>query len=444
MSILFCPDCGKRYRLQGEPGGKTLRCPQCGTELEPVTDVPLRQRLKHELARLSAVPAADGAAGPGGARIRVAERPPRPTRLWVLWGLLVLVAACAVGGGWWAYARAHRAPPELPAQVRAAIAKAERSDVPGGEEQALADWRSARGMIMVHRIRAGLPDAFQDDIDGIEARVRELQETIRRRRAALPALQQALAEARAALEAGRSREARAALEGLLETVQKADLRETDRAGLRREIEALMRAAASGVAAAPARTARAAAPSAAASSGAPSVAGGRRALAAAARRAPAAGTADVVIDGPAEALRWRAEPWGNPLTVGLEPGAAVVVRQASGALDKWALSMDRQLDVRAYGALAFEVQSADSVKVSVAVWTSPDNGMFEAPVQTVRGGAWQAVSFALKGPGFKCQSTNWQFGAELANPGSVTRVTLLLYGRSQAPVRIRNVRLVRGP
>ena len=48
---------------------------------------------------------------------------------------------------------------------------------------------------------------------------------------------------------------------------------------------------------------------------------------------------------------------------------------------------------------------------------------------------------MKGRRFKCQATNWQFGAELQDPDSVARLSLLLYDRSQTPLRIRNVRLI---
>jgi len=449
MAILLCPDCGKRYKLQGEPTGKVVRCPGCGAELERATDVPLRQRLKYELTRLSAVPVTEESDGAAGARIRVAERKARPIGQWILWGCVGLLLIGLAAGGWWAYASAHRPPLELPPEARAALAKAERADLPGREEQALMDWRTARGMIVLHRVREGQPEAFQDLVDRADERIRQLQATIRQHWAGLQPLQRAMNDAQAAYNAGRNREAQTMLEGLLEQIAKADIPQSDRKRLLSQAESLLTLARTAASQAPAastgRPARTGTRTSATRTASTSRSGASRAAASPAATSSAAASTpaanELVLDGPTDALNWRVETWANPATLTLEPGSAVVIRQGAGTSDKWAFSMDRAVDLSSYTRLAFDIESDQPVRLSTALWTGPGQTMFETPIETSRGGRWRQVSFALGGRRFKCQATNWQFGAELENPESVARVTLLVYDRSQTPLRIRNVRLI---
>jgi len=431
-TVLQCGECKKRYRFQGAPDGRALRCPECGAPLKAVGAAPLRSQLRDELARLSAVEALDPAAR---TRVRVAERARRPLSPWMLWGAAALLLALVGAGGWWAYARAHRGPPELSEAVRSAIRRAQLSDVPGHEEQALSDWTSARGFLLTQRVQQKVPDAFHEEAARMHARIRELQEIVRRRRAGLPPLQNVLAEARMALEDGRSRQAVEALEGLLPKIAEADVPETDRERFRAETEGLLMLARTAAAAAPA-------PASAAPASTRPARPRRRPVPEAVAPASGAAPLGAVIDAPGEALLWRAESWANPATVSVEPGAAVMVRQEAGLYDKWAISLVRALDASGHGRLAFDLQSPRPVRVAVALWTGTGGAtMFESAAETVRGGGWREVVFPLTGPRFKCLATKWQFGGELKDPESVGRITLLFYDNVQAPLRIRNVRLV---
>lgn len=79
-------------------------------------------------------------------------------------------------------------------------------------------------------------------------------------------------------------------------------------------------------------------------------------------------------------------------------------------------------------------------MSAAVWTEPGAVMFETPTQRLAKGERPGVSFTLKGTNFKSQITNWQFGTDIKNPGSVSRISLFIYSASKVPIGFRNVSL----
>ena len=418
MPVLVCPDCHKRYRLTGGGGTKMPRCRQCDAELIPSSDepdLPLRQVLKLELARLATVqspPDSDAEVGP---RLRVAEHTPPAYGRWLLWGLLALVLVAGAGGGWWAYRRAHRPAPELPREVKAAMAKAGRSEAAGAVEGALADWQSVRGMILAYRFDAKSPDAFGEEMRSAEDHIGRLQGVVRRRRAALPQMEQTLTDARLAVEAGRRTQARKLLERMLGGLDDSGLPASDRARLRRAAEEML-------------------------------ADPRLGRAPESRRAGAGpGKGVVMIDAPGSRLRWRSESWANPATLAVEGAAgggprSLVVRQQDGGTGKWALSLDQALDVRGYASLALEVSAAGPVDVALGLWTGPAMVLHETRPQKAGKGT---LSFGLTGKGFKSQATNWKFSTSLKNPETVRRITLFIYGRARGPIRIRNVRLVKG-
>jgi hypothetical protein len=153
-----------------------------------------------------------------------------------------------------------------------------------------------------------------------------------------------------------------------------------------------------------------------------------------------------VDGPADFLRWRAESWGNPLRLALEregdgPGAVALTQERGGA-GKWVISIDQPLDVSLYDSIAVDVEAGEPVSMSVAFWTDPGSSIFESRVKTAQKGEAGGVTFPLKGRDFKSQSTQWQYGTAIQNAKSVTRISLFFYSRSQGPIRVRNVRLIR--
>lgn len=449
MLTVICPECGKAYRLPDDYAGKRVRCPGCTAVFKADGDqaeAPLRVRLREELAQLAAggAPPEEPSEEP---KLRVAERERRTRGRGRLLPavVLVLLLACAGAGGMWVHLRG-RGGPQLPQNVRAALSRAQRSDVAGGELEALADWQAARRLMLSHR---GSPESFQDELRKVEDRIAQLARTVRRRQGGLPAQQEMLEQARSALEAGRLAEAKGKLEELLADLGKADAADADLASLRKAAEELLAdprfgpterpQAPEAAAAAPRRTGRA--------EPAASPAERLNQRIEAVHQSSARGERVVVIDEPSGFQRWHGESWADPVTLGLErqPGTGkqvIALRQQDGDNKKWVMSIDQPLDLRLYDVLTVDVQVSEPVAISLAVWTQPGNVIFESRAQTVRKGQARRLSFELKGEQFKSQTTNWQFGTEIQNPANVIRITLFIYGRSKDSILIRNLRLVK--
>ncbi len=167
--------------------------------------------------------------------------------------------------------------------------------------------------------------------------------------------------------------------------------------------------------------------------------------------PAATTtpaAAVVLDAPGADQRWQAEPWADPVTLKLDKPAGdadefVALQQADGKAGKWVVSLSQPLDLTPYDALALDVRNDEPVSLSVAFATQPGPAVFETQTQSLEKGDHRGVAFALKGNQFKSDLTNWQFGTDIKNPAGAVKLSIFIYTRSQAPIRFRNVCLLKG-
>jgi hypothetical protein len=420
MQTVECSECRKRYRIKGELSGKVLRCPTCSGQLRPAPAKgrrSLRSSIREELQFLSVDDGPPVVSGPPKPTVHLSEAPegsPR-VRKAVLLGLVGALILAVVGGGIWTYlALRPTPPPELPEDVRAAFERARQSDVPGSEERALAQWDTARRMLLAHLMSSDKRGAFADERQFAEVRITALRDILRKRHAGQPS---------PSTEPGRPASGPAPAQAGAPAVS---------------------------AAAPARRPAAAgsSPAQGAQPGSrqPSPVERLRTLSNKVRADSRAGKARLVVDGPEDFLRWRAESWGNPLQLQLEKDGdgqgAVALTQERGAAGKWVISLDQPLDVSLYDSIAVDVEAPEPVSLSVAFWTDPGSGLFESRVKTAQKGDAGGVTFPLKGTDFKSQTTQWQYGTELQNPRNVTRVSLFFYSRSQGPIKVRNLRLIR--
>jgi hypothetical protein len=411
MQTLECPDCGKRYRIKDKLSGRKLRCPECSGALRPARGggrKSLRSSIREELQFLSVDEGPPPASGPPKPTVHVSEAAGASPglRKGVLLGLVAVFALAVLGGGIWTYlALRPTPPPELPDDVRLAMEKARQADVPGQEKRALAHWSTARRLLLGHVMTLDRPEAFAQERRVAEARIEALREALRSGQPEPPASGEGTAES----------------EEPPETAQAAPPEEAAATAARRPQ------------AAPS-------PAGAAPSPAPS-AERLRALTAKLRAESRAGKARLVVDEPTDFLRWRAESWGDPLQLELE-GGAVTLTQERGGTGKWVITLDQPLDVTTYDSIAVDVEAREPVSMSVALWTEPGASIFESRIKTAQRSGGTGVSFPLKGDGFKSQLTQWQYGTELKNPNNVTRISLFFYSRSQGPIRVRNLRLIR--
>jgi hypothetical protein len=393
-----CQGCKKRYRLREQLAGSLPPCPHCGAtlEVEPLPELkPLRQRLQEDLQRVAS---AERAPAPSsqGPKVRVAERAGWGRGL-IRFLLIGLAAAVVIGGaglGVRHYLTSHRsAPRPLPQDVQDAIARAQHADVPGHEADALAAWQVVRRQIAAYRRS---PEEFQAELARCEQRIREIEDILRQRREALTP---------AAPPAGQPKPTEA----------------------------------------PPAAARPAAPAPAAATQPPAVRPDLRAVANAVQQSSARGDPVVVVDGPDRYQRWHGEAWADPVGLRLDQAAStgeqwVALTQMDGGAGKWVASIDQPLDVTACDSLTLEMQTAEPVSLALGVWTRPGPALFEGKTQTAQKGDRVAVTFPLKGNGFKSEQTRWQFGAAIANPANVTSLSLFIYSRSNSPIRFRNVAL----
>lgn len=453
MFTVTCTNCGKRFRLAERHGAKLPPCPHCGAPL-PADSLPearpLRTQLKEELQRLASMKQRSGEGASEGPKLRVADRPRRRAPAWMLvGGLLLALALCCAGVVLWFHVQSRRqSAPSLPPEVQAALADARQADRPGREAEALAAWQKARQAILL----TGNARHLQAELDQAEHRIRELGDFVRQRQAAAQALSGLLQEARSALQADQAAEARQKLDQFAARLKEAQLLADDRAQLEeaaRQLQADRRLTqpAPATAAAPSPAARPPVPAAPTPSrpAQPAAPSPLQQKVQAVHQSTTRGDPVVVIDKPEDPLRWRREPWANPLTMRLQAGPGTgerfaVIQQAPGDAGKWVVTIDQQLDLRPYESLTLDVRSDEAVSISAAVWTEPGGVMFETPTQTVPKGGRAAVAFRLKGTSFKSQATNWQFGTDIKNPGSATRVSLFIYSAAKGPVRFRNVSL----
>jgi hypothetical protein len=164
--------------------------------------------------------------------------------------------------------------------------------------------------------------------------------------------------------------------------------------------------------------------------------------------PAPDPADVLLDKPRDGiLRWRSETWANSIEMKIEGDAAkneqyVSLLQQKGNAGKWVVSLRRFQDVSEYDFLRLDMRVRKSVSVALGVWVGSE--LFETKPVRVRekneGKGWTALSFSLKGRGFKCASTGWQHQAEISDPAAVNKISLFIYTASGSPIHFCNVRL----
>jgi endogenous inhibitor of DNA gyrase (YacG/DUF329 family) len=237
MQRVNCPTCEKAYRLKDETAGKTVKCPNCGGPI-PVgpqgSGRPLRARLRAELERLART---EGVA-PEGPMVRVAEAHGSRGRRrpWAAVAVAALLSLAVLGGGAWLYVSSKPpARPELPQQVRMALSAAERADLPGQESDALGRWLTVRRLILASRKR---PDDFAPELAGAEQRIQVLQAALVGAVAA--GFEESLRQAQAALEAGRTDEARARTEQVLRRLLDSSLSAEQKDSLQRRAEEMLK------------------------------------------------------------------------------------------------------------------------------------------------------------------------------------------------------------
>lgn len=447
MIKVSCPGCGKRYAIRGRITRKTIECPKCkATIILPATPATSKSALREELSRLASQESAAVAPKrqPGPEMEVLSEEDERLLShrgvvLAVVAGVVLLLALA--GGVFFLVVRTRARAPleseggpgpvivqadtsvqeatgdgvepepvaELPAGVTKALEEARAPVPPGAELQALNKWKQARDELKPYAVDH--PDLWKEvgeNIRDLEARLQaQRQEHVNN-------LIVQLEMARTAIQEKKLDEARKLAQTVIKELSE-DKALSELAGdLADQARAVL-----------------------ASARQPAGNGG-------VEPPPIVDGSDLLIDKPRGVLRWRAENWANPVEVKLEgsPRADqqyVSVNLKRGSEQKWVVSMQGRLDLSQYEYLMMDMQVKDPVRIALGVWVG--NQLYESRDQEVRpGNVWRTAAFNLTKGDFKCATTNWKYGAKIANPEGANRISLFFYSRLRSPVYFCNVRL----
>jgi hypothetical protein len=156
---------------------------------------------------------------------------------------------------------------------------------------------------------------------------------------------------------------------------------------------------------------------------------------------------VLIDAPfVVGGRWETEPWANDATVDLAPnGAAVCLTPEEGPRGKWVATLDQTLDLTGYQELRLEVKADADIAVAAGIWTGPvdEPHLYESVPSAVKSGDWRDVVIPLQGGNFKSAGSDWKFGADLADPDKVRRISIFVYAEEPTSLCWRMVHAVTG-
>jgi ribosomal protein S27E len=460
-----CPDCGKKYLLKGRPKGESIECPRCSATIPlPEEAAAGRSALREELSRLASGQDEDSPRPRKAPRMQVTNPEDEQVfagrgRVFMLIAGVLLLLLLLGGGATYLVMRLDPAvtvegnglvvvtntpdeDPEsgnetagdgdaapadtpvattgdeaqLPAAVRRALFLARRPVTLCNEEQALERWRAALRLLEQHE------DVAAGQIREAEQKIAELSETVQERREVVDELQSKLERARASAEGGRTPAALRQVEELLE--------QTDRLQC------------SGPAAREVREGSLALKQRLTGEG------GEEDDGAVAIKPPKiVDDPDHILDKPAPGTegRWSAEGWSNDVDISLEGQAPHLYRRLEhkrGSKGKWVVTMNRPIDLTEHKALMLDMRVQEQVSVALGVWVG--NALYESrPVTLRKTDKWQLVEFDLKSDDFKCDRTNWNFGARLADPKAVTRFSLFFYSQARSPILFANVRLHKG-
>ena len=145
-------------------------------------------------------------------------------------------------------------------------------------------------------------------------------------------------------------------------------------------------------------------------------------------------------------RWSVEDWANEAKVDLAPnGAAVCMTPEEGPRGKWVATLDQQLDLTGYKELRLEVKADADIAVAAGMWTGPEEGahLYESVPSAVQSGAWRDIVIPLQGGNFKSANSDWKFGAKLADPDKVRRISIFVYAEEPTSICWRMVHAVTG-
>jgi len=459
MIKVTCPNCGKKYAIKGTPRKPSIKCPKCsGTILLPEGAAATRSALRSELSRL----AGQGAERPvasslSSTSVRVVS-PEEEELLSDRWRLLAVIGAiflfCLIFGGgfFWLYwrTRSHvvarqpgdggavvenesdvsadtevqgtgrtEAPTELPATVLAAWQLAQDADRPCDERTSLTNYKVARDALLPYA------EIAPDKLKVAEERIEALTKIIKSRQEKLGELEKQLFDVREDIEAGKTNEARRALQKVQAALKA--LKCPGQLGEDLVAEA-------GRLQGQLRPPRQQPPtSAVVNSSTP----------------PPAITdpAVKIIDKPRRIQRWRAEGWANGVSIKLQGDAAkdaqyITLTLMKGSKGKWVVSLPKRIDLTSYDRLLVDTRAKEAVDMALGVWVGSE--LYESRPERVpgdpEGKKWATVAFDIEGNGFKCEASNWQFRAKIGSPAEVDRISLFFYRRSTSPFDFCNVRL----
>jgi hypothetical protein len=460
---VHCPDCGKKYLLKGRPRGTSIKCPKCSATIPlPEEAVPSRSALREELSRLASQDAAGELSRRRAPRVQVTDPEEEQFfsgrgRVFMLIAGLLLVLLMLGAGATWLVMRLDgnlsvqgsgvavvmgnsetpdgdgQPPPEtdtpvdtavqpapdreLPADVQRALWLARKKPPVCQEDQALQRWRAVLPMLKEHS------EIASREIAEAEQQIAELSSKVQERRRQINRLRTQLGRAKEAAEAGRTGQARQQATRLIEQINRLQCSGPAVRELREQALALGED--------------------------PDAAGTDDGNGALAIKPPAIqDDPDHVLDKPKPGTDglWSSAGWAKPSDVKLKGEAPdnlyrSIEHKGSGP-GKWVVTMARPIDLTEYKTLMLDMRVQEQVSVALGVWLG--NDLYESRAVNLRKtDKWQLTEFDLKSNDFKCEETNWQYGASLEDPAKATRFSLLFYSQARAPVLFANVRVHKG-